>query len=859
MPWLSAQSRLRLSSPEPPIPVRVFDGIGPDLPILLPVAPTLSSAIPAPSATAPQRAGILALGQSGRVWDFVPLAVQLLQAAPADVPLRLMLAAAYGRLGLRTAALQQLDRVDALTASIDPGSASLRRAAANLPDDRVPFADREARLAANLAVLESRGLWTGGIPPAWRESRAAEECFRLREAANPRGVLLRRAAHSESWIRFADDLGHARAVDLRAAGWISTDGTGGPRPVYLEGIDPPWLLQRLAAELQPRPDSACPPIIIIQEDPLELCDGLATSDLQSILAHPRLRIILGPNAGTALETFLRDWGEAGCRIIGGHTLTLPATRSTAQPPIGAVVDRVSRSQVEAVAADRARAEALYASRTPAWWAERFRAARAGEQPPLRVLIPTTRYSTYIQHAAADLAAGLRASGADARVLMEPDEHSSLAATAITRQIAHWQPDLLIQINYPRSSDLVPANLPWLCWIQDAMPHLFTAQAGAAQRELDFVAGHLHADLFDRFGWPRARALATPVVASAAKFHRGPITADHRARFACDVAVATNHSQTPADFLRHWLAAPGDAALKAAVQTLGTEVERIAAESATHGATARLALAVEASLTAHGIRPEPELATRLMNQVARPLADRFIRHQTIHWAAAICARRGWRLHLYGRGWSQHPTLAHLARGEALHGEDLRAAYQAAAVHLHASINGNIHQRLAECALSGGLPLVRVKHDDLNALLLWTQAAMCARGQCTACTAPPLRVMGALLVDGPETLRWTTLQQRLGLPLPTGYSLMADPRQWDRPWMFLGDSPIPEDEAWLMGDLSQTGFRDEHELEAALDRAITSPDWRESLSRGIAERAARAQSIESLAPRLLGLVAAGLSGA
>lgn len=226
------------------------------------------------------------------------------------------------------------------------------------------------------------------------------------------------------------------------------------------------------------------------------------------------------------------------------------------------------------------------------------------------------------------------------------------------------------------------------------------------------------------------------------------------------------------------------------------------------------------------------------------------------AAAICARRGWRLNLYGRGWASHPTLAAFARGEAQHGEDLRAAYRQAGVHLHASINGNTHQRLAECALSGGLPLVRIKHDDLNALMLWTQAAMCAQKQCTACGIPPNRVLGGLLVNGPETLRWAALVQRLGLDLPTGYCLMADPDQWDRPWMYLGGSPIPEDEAWLMGDLALTGFRDEPELEAAIARALDSEVYRTSLSRGIAQRATRAQSVESLAPRLLDLIASGL---
>lgn len=834
-------------------------------------------AIAAPVGTPAQaeRPALLALAQGGRVFEFVPRALAHLAAHPADAHLRLTLAATYGRLGLRTAALEQLDRLEQLCGSPDPASAPLsaaplRAAARNLPDDRVDPAALHATLAANLAALEARGQWTGGVPSAWLARLGNTQHFRLRD-----GGLVRRAAPpptgpdhpaaEPAWPRFHDDLAHARAVSLARAGFVSSDGTGGPRPVYLEGADPPWLLIRLASELTPRSDGATPPIFLLQEDPLELCDGLALADLRPLLAHGRLRVIIGPDASSRLEAFLAEWGESAGRIVGGHTLTLPSVRTPMARPVREVIEAVSRRQVAAVASDREAAAAVYASRDRAWWAQRYaRALGSGGTcaggPPLRVLIPTTRYSTYIQHAAAALAAALERTGAQARVLIEPDPSSSLAATAITRAIAHWQPDLLIQINYPRSSaaDLVPANLPWACWIQDAMPHLFTRAAGASQGPLDFLVGHLHEELFAQFAWPRGNALYSPVTASGATFHAGPVDAPRAERFACEIAVATNHSQRPEDFLAGWLSGPGDAVLKRAVEHLAPAVRALVDRCAAAPASTSLGDAVSAALAHAGLSPDAQLHSRILNQVARPYADRLIRHQTIHWAAAIAQRRNWRLHLYGRGWDAHPTLARFARGEAPHGEDLRAAYHAAAATLHASIHGNTHQRLAECALSGGLPLVRLKHDDLNALMLWTQAAMCARGQCVAGTLPPLRLIGGLLVDGPETLRWAALQQRLGLPLPTGYSMMADPVQWDRPWAFLGGNPIAESEAWLMGDLADTGFRDEAELEAALERAVTRPAWRASHAQGIARRARQAASIEALAPRLLNFIHERLRG-
>jgi hypothetical protein len=812
---------------------------------------------------------VLALGQAGRVWEFVPAAEGLFAAGAAGGPtseptLRLMLAASYGRLGLRTSALEHLDALDAITTGVNPAAASLRRAALALPADEWTLEQRIATAGANLAALRARGVRLGtlgvdtgpeGLPRAWLARAAAQQWFRTRD-----GQLLRRETATRRWMRFSDDAGLIRSIDLRGAGFVTTDLTSGPRPVYLDGADPPGLLLRLGSEIPPRSDGATPPIVLVQEDPLDLLDGLCGADVHALLADERLTLILGPRAGESLGTWLRDWTRDNLRCAPGTVLRTPGPAAAALPALLSVVEDAAQAQIEAGAAARARAEALYARRDRAWWAERYAAARAGQRGAarLRVLVPTTRYSTFIQHAASDLVAALGSAGADARLLIEPDRYSSAGADSVWHVLADWQPDLIVAINFPRSAkgESAPRNIPWLCWIQDAMPHLFDERVGREQGELDFVAGHLHEDLFARFGWPRARAVATPVTAAVRKFNREPVDAERARRFACDVAIATNHSQTPEAFADMWLHGPSDAPTKRLVTRLLPRVRAIAAGCATEPAGLALEQAVREAFAAEGLPEEPGAVARVHTQFARPLADRLIRHETIHWAAAICARRGWRLHLYGRGWSGHPTLAPFARGEALHGEDLRAAYREAGVHLHASINGNTHQRLAECALSGGLPLVRLKHDDLNTLMLWTQAAMCARKQCIASVAQPARLTGGRLVDGPETLRWAALQQRLGLPLTTGFSLLADPRQWDTPWMYLGGVPIPEDEAWLMGDLALTGFRDERELEVAIERALASAGYRESLSLGIAGRAARSQSVESLAPRLLGLIAQGL---
>src|SRR5262249_44056160 len=126
--------------------------------------------------------------------------------------------------------------------------------------------------------------------------------------------------------------------------------------------------------------------------------------------------------------------------------------------------------------------AAYVGRDRAWWAARF----AG---PLKVLVPTSRFSTYIQHASRDLVSALRRAGHRAELLIQPDDSSLIWSVGYLRALRDFEPDLILSINSPRVSmgAWIPHNLPLVCWIQDAMPHQFDGAVGAAHGRFDFLA------------------------------------------------------------------------------------------------------------------------------------------------------------------------------------------------------------------------------------------------------------------------------------------------------------------------------------------------------------------------------------
>jgi hypothetical protein len=255
-------------------------------------------------------------------------------------------------------------------------------------------------------------------------------------------------------------------------------------------------------------------------------------------------------------------------------------------------------------------------------------------------------------------------------------------------------------------------------------------------------------------------------------------------------------------------------------------------------------------------PTDKLVTHLTRHYAIPLAERIFRHEALAWAADICDRRGWRLKLFGRGWQDHPRFAPCAAGEVDHGDELRSAYQSAAANLHISITALVHQRVMECAHSGGLPLCRLNSTAVELAL------SAARRDCWLARKPdttdPTRPGGDIhgfRIRGDPALEALAAQLTpLGIPL-TDYlwSRPADPAA-----LALSGPTAPERRPdWVLGDLPGLTFRSAPELVRALEMAISTPQWRLARSEAIAQRARERLTMGSLASRVLSLVSSALS--
>lgn len=785
----------------------------------------------APSSQRFTRAHIVEIGRTQGGWGFLALAAQALRIAPQDDEVRLLAARSLVGLGLVGTARVVLDRV----ASPEHRDERDRVRAGLEPWQALDLGALIEQARTNLRVID--GLDVEQAIEAWVAQGAA-----YHRATDGNVVRVPRGADDLSKFEWVGDF-------VRAAGEFCRTHLGNAArepmaPITVEGISPPWLLLAIDRATPALKDGYQPLLQVVQSDVGELAEGLSLADVRGVLS--RAVVFAGAEAGERWEAHVRS--RFDCQATGAVVPASTLRRACAP----ALADRTARLSEEQrregvrlqgvlVARDR--------TRDAAWWK-----ACWNEPRPRRVLIPTCRYSTFIQHASEDLAEAFRARGWVARVLVEPDAHTRFSTLAYHRAELEFDPDLIVLINYPRASKAAAfvTQTPFVCWVQDAMPHLFDERIGRGHGPRDFVAGHVYPQFFRQFGYPADRALSTPVAVSTRKFHDAPADDTMRERFACEVAYVSHHSETPQRMHERLCAEAGDPAVVRVLEVMrGLMAERYEAGMSGRAERVFKSVAGDAWARVHGQSPTPRVASQLTDQYLVPMLERMLRHEALDWARRICERRGWRLRLFGRGWERHPTLAPFAAGELGHGEELRACYQGAGVHLHASMTTLVHQRVMECALSGGLPVCRAVLPVFGSS---RQKVLC--GLVRQVEPDERRRDGGLVYRASGHAALSALKTRvgtLGLHLPDELVVHPHTAESMRRFPVAFDVWTPED---LFGPDVATLFANEAGLERLIERAVGKSTWRREQSNRMAERVRAGLTHDAVVERLEAMVLGSL---
>lgn len=785
-----------------------------------------------------------ALARAGKSWEFLALSSRV--ARPDDA-LGLLISATCARLGLATIAKEVAGALSPAVRGSAQG-ANLAAAVARLSGDSVAQSDLEACAARNLAELQRRGIDLGDAFDVWRERASTSQFFR----ANDGGIVVRSAGSVGLFgARIVRGPGRAQEVVARAV--VPDELTGAPLAIV--DARPAWLL-RSALDATKSPAHAYQRrITVIEPDPVSFIDALTLCDLADALADERVEVLVGDNwrerfeasiERRRLEQFEPTVLSTADDVVGGSCL---ATLGTVREVVALALRRQREEHARLVRAT----DAYYATLTPAYFRQRFAEALEHKGEPLRVLIPTCRYSTFVKHAAADLAGAFRRAGHVAEVLMEERSDSRLSELSYRDAVLNLKPDLIVLINYPRAcmGNAFPKNVPYMCWVQDAMPHLFNGAIGQAQGPLDFLLGHAHAELFLKYDYPIERAMAATVVADAAKFHAEPIVdagEPRREPFDAEIAFVTHHSETPEAM--HARLCKEAAKAPKYVQAFGLLFGDLAkaVENARHTPLQNaLQAAVKSRLReVMGQEPDARTETLMVRQYAGPMADRMLRHQTIEWAAQIAKRRNWRLAIYGRGWNTHATLSECARGELAHGEDLREVYQRSAATIHVAGSTLSHQRVFECFLSGGLCLSRMHREIVSSVKGGLHQSLLKQPPDVVDAAN--KRVGYVVADHPGAMVMVSALGAIGQPFPSDTVWMSDARVEN--FARLGNAlGLELDATFFLRDLAETTFSSPEDLESLVEKATNRDAWRSNVSSMVAKRVQAHLTHDALVKRLL----------
>lgn len=451
-----------------------------------------------------------------------------------------------------------------------------------------------------------------------------------------------------------------------------------------------------------------PRIYLVEPDAAAVGLTLYVAESVDAWCHPRVTICAGDSAVEDLSRLLEANPQRG---VPTHCLRLPAAGSTFTDRLVASVQAFIKRRDSAARCAIARVAGEYHSLPTDHWSSRF---GGGDGAPLRVLGVTSRFTTTLQYSMRDVQAAFRRLGHEFHVLIEPTDHDLPTPQDMIARVDALRPDLIFVIDHHRHrySDVLPGRVPFVCWIQDRLPHLMTKDAGRALGPMDFYIAPACGELVHTYDYPAGQGLTWTMATNEEEYSFVRLPESELAASRCDFSYVSNQSTPPEAFHRAFLETQlrhesGRRIAEYLFERLRREHVH-APERA--GMTPAMQLIAEAQRDL-GLAPaSPQIADQLCRNYIHRVSELFFRQVALQWVADYCDAVGRSLHLYGNGWDAHPRFARYHRGTAANGRHLRAVYQASAVNLQIIGTGAIHQRLLDGLAAGGFFLIRACPAD-----------------------------------------------------------------------------------------------------------------------------------------------------
>jgi hypothetical protein len=466
------------------------------------------------------------------------------------------------------------------------------------------------------------------------------------------------------------------------------------QPALIVGEDMGWLwngIYQLPCNNPAMPGHRSPLFFLIG-DLERLWVILHIHEWADLLADPRVRLFVGKDS---LEQFRRSLVSESATPWPKISVRVDPTLWSGEPTLDQILADAGAETNETFRGYQDRFGLSYSGTTP-----ESISAMLSSGLPLKVLGITSRFTTFLQHSMRDWLAAFARLGHRTQLFIEEHDHEFCNGLGIAAACAEFQPDLVVVIDHYRMELTgIPAQVPTVMWVQDALPNMFRPEAGAAQGPLDYVLGFARMKMLYEYGYPGDRYMPAVVGCDERRFVRERLTNEEAAKYQCDVSFVSHASATAETLLKAEIerCVPAARLLSSVFEQLRAVYQGgkfITEPTDIRQMIDRALLDTKLSI------PESEIP-KLMEMFGQRINNALFRHQTLKWVA----ESGADLRLYGRGWENHPTLARYAHGVADNKSQLSAIYRASKVSLHASPHGGAHQRVMEGLACGGFFMIR----------------------------------------------------------------------------------------------------------------------------------------------------------
>ena len=616
-----------------------------------------------------------------------------------DVGLAILAARSYVALGLVGPARDLLATIGDLSSPASEAS-EIVQCIQKAPSGRLAWGRSQARFETNASCLYERHPALQAYDATFRSLPRKLELYRSLDGNVH--VSKRSADAIGRWIPDLCDV--QRLANAAKLGHAPDAGFCGPYLIVADRLG--TLLERVYRSTAKMFLTFTPRIYVVEPD-VELF-GVAMYLAESIekWCDERIELFIGPDA---FDNLIQRFETHPHRTVPEYVLTGQITPDEA---CDRALDRLreigearNRKGRETLAAATAEYDALPATH----WHRRYT-----DGTPLRVLGFTSRFTTYLQYSMRDCKAAFERLGHRFELLIEQNDHDLLPSNRNAQAVAALKPDLIFVIDHLRYEFpyTLPANVPFVCWIQDQLPNLTSKQAGQSLGPLDYCIAPEVDQFVRHYDYPSDQGMRWTMATNDRLYSAEPLSDAKLAPYRCDISFVSNQSKLPRVFHAERLKMlPDTEDVRRLADHLFKAIEREMVERpGTAGIRSAMTLLEQTQREIGVSLPTLQIKDAMARFYIHPLTELMYRQTAMEWVADYCDRSGRTLHLYGNGWEEHPRFAKYARGFAKNGEELRAIYQASSINLQITSYGAIHQRLLDGLAAGGFFLIRYCPTD-----------------------------------------------------------------------------------------------------------------------------------------------------